>query len=1059
MFLVSLTIVLAGSSGRALGQGSLTTSDGMTLGLTSAGSVSTLKFGSTNYAGSLASGFFYRELAPTTSNLVSNGSFESGSSTPTNWTISGGTGGTWSIDATTASAGTRSMKVYISGTTPKHSPDLVSSNIPILPDTPYTVSYNVKTSALSYGLTIFIYEVDALGNSVRHSLGSSTGTAGWLSTPLSLSFVSGANASHVYCDAFIYNGYGTAWLDDVKLVDVFGGNLPINFTGTVTSSGGVLTQTASKNNLNLSATFTNVGSAVKVDATLTDTTGTDRAIELAYKLPLNVPGWTWDDDFVTPITIAANTRYQYLVSGFGPAQSHSLYPFANVHNASASFALAVPMGPQMNRLSYDTGDGLRSSWDLGLSPAATKTPSRATVSFWIYTATPQWGLRATAAKYYASNPGSFTSATTRTGSWVLANTAPLTSVPNPQDFGWAFEEGDGDYALDQAHGILGLHYVDPSAWFRPFPGWSSQPPYSTLINTLLNDVCCGTGTTVDSTPVTEMAAAVVNSSPYDAAGNYEVLDNPYFWYNSYAQVYPVSPDPDIPAPSMYGVIRKYRVDNRIALAQSRGYTLGGIFLDDLTWVFSSLENSRRSLWAYSNSPLSFSYSSRQVTLLNGFSMGEFTSAMKAYVHSKGLVLTGSITPGDYVWFAQDLDEMGGEVTDSAESFSRAYARRTLSYGKPWSNLFVSHSTAPTASQVLGYLRQALLLGFFPGFNGAYWDDSTAYERDRPLFKQYIPLIQKEATAGWQPITYVTSSDPATLVERFGNSATGTFFISAQNTGTTTTSVQLSVDGTGLGISAAATVTARELVSNTVITVTRSGGNLILSDSFAASETSLYELSVSTTSPPPSIGAVTPSTGPTGGGTSVSISGTNFHSGLSVSIGGVSASVTSMTSTSISATTGAHTAGTVHVVVTNSDSQSSTLPNGYTYISSPPTATKFYTLTPCRAIDTRNPAGPRGGPALAAGSTRTFSLTGTCGIPANASALAVNVTVTQGGRAGLLTAYPAGSAMPLASLINYSAGQTRANNGVLPLGSGSLSVHCAQSAGTVHFILDVSGYFQ
>jgi hypothetical protein len=159
--------------------------------------------------------------------------------------------------------------------------------------------------------------------------------------------------------------------------------------------------------------------------------------------------------------------------------------------------------------------------------------------------------------------------------------------------------------------------VDPSGWFRNF-GSGAQPSYATLINTLNNDACCGTGSTVDSTPVTEMATAVVNSSPYDAAGNYEVLDRAYFWYNSYAQIYPVSPDPDIPAPSMYSVIKKYRVDNRISAAQSQGNTLGGIFLDDLTWVFSGLENSRRSLWPYSNSPLAFSYASRQVTLFNGF---------------------------------------------------------------------------------------------------------------------------------------------------------------------------------------------------------------------------------------------------------------------------------------------------------------------------------------------------------------------------------------------------------------------------------------------------------
>ena len=100
------------------------------------------------------------------------------------------------------------------------------------------------------------------------------------------------------------------WLDDVKLSDVFGGDQPVAFGGTVTSPGGVLTQTANTNGLNLTAKFTSVGSAIKVDATLTDTTGTDRGVEVAFRLPLDIAGWTWDKDFVTPMTIASGTRYE-----------------------------------------------------------------------------------------------------------------------------------------------------------------------------------------------------------------------------------------------------------------------------------------------------------------------------------------------------------------------------------------------------------------------------------------------------------------------------------------------------------------------------------------------------------------------------------------------------------------------------------------------------------------------------------------------------------------------------------------------------------------------------
>jgi hypothetical protein len=46
-----------------------------------------------------------------------------------------------------------------------------------------------------------------------------------------------------------------------------------------------------------------------------------------------------------------------------------------------------------------------------------------------------------------------------------------------------------------------------------------------------------------------------------------------------------------------------------------------------------------------------------------------------------------------------------------------------------------------------------------------------------------------------------------------------------------------------------------------------------------------------------------------------------------------------------------------------------------------------------------------------------------------------------------------------SALNWSAGQTRGNNGIVPLNaSGQIAARCAPT-GTTHFILDVNGYFQ
>ena len=121
---------------------------------------------------------------------------------------------------------------------------------------------------------------------------------------------------------------------------------------------------------------------------------------------------------------------------------------------------------------------------------------------------------------------------------------------------------------------------------------------------------------------------------------------------------------------------------------------------------------------------------------------------------------------------------------------------------------------------------------------------------------------------------------------------------------------------------------------------------------------------------------------------------------------------------------------------------------------------FYALTPCRLFDTRNPDGAYGGPALAALATRTFVASGRCGIPSGAKAMSINLTVTEATAAGSLDVYAADIVPNPVPIINYAAGQTRANNGMLSLGAaGDFVMKSDQATGTVHVIVDVNGYFE
>lgn len=117
---------------------------------------------------------------------------------------------------------------------------------------------------------------------------------------------------------------------------------------------------------------------------------------------------------------------------------------------------------------------------------------------------------------------------------------------------------------------------------------------------------------------------------------------------------------------------------------------------------------------------------------------------------------------------------------------------------------------------------------------------------------------------------------------------------------------------------------------------------------------------------------------------------------------------------------------------------------------------YIPLTPARILDTRNGTGGITGPV---GPKQTVNLTvaGVSGVPATgASAVVLNVTVTDPTAASFLTVFPEGQPLPFASNLNFVPGETVANLVEVPLGStGAVSFY--NDAGDVQVIADLEGY--
>lgn len=122
--------------------------------------------------------------------------------------------------------------------------------------------------------------------------------------------------------------------------------------------------------------------------------------------------------------------------------------------------------------------------------------------------------------------------------------------------------------------------------------------------------------------------------------------------------------------------------------------------------------------------------------------------------------------------------------------------------------------------------------------------------------------------------------------------------------------------------------------------------------------------------------------------------------------------------------------------------------------------RFFTLPPCRLLDTREPLQ---GPAMASGDVVVRWPNGRCPIPWTARALSVNVTAVPSND-GYVVLFPGDLTTPPGnSTLNFRGGRVQANNAVVGLsrdGEATFTTHAAVvGGGTVHLVIDVNGYFE
>jgi hypothetical protein len=120
---------------------------------------------------------------------------------------------------------------------------------------------------------------------------------------------------------------------------------------------------------------------------------------------------------------------------------------------------------------------------------------------------------------------------------------------------------------------------------------------------------------------------------------------------------------------------------------------------------------------------------------------------------------------------------------------------------------------------------------------------------------------------------------------------------------------------------------------------------------------------------------------------------------------------------------------------------------------------YVPIAPTRVYDSRTASGlPGAGTTLTAGGTDNVTVAGgSTGIPASATAVALNVAITNPTASSFIDAYPTGATAPGTANQNFLAGETLSSQVIAGVGTGG-QVTIGNHAGTVDIVVDVSGYY-
>ena len=500
--------------------------------------------------------------------------------------------------------------------------------------------------------------------------------------------------------------------------------------------------------------------------TVEDRTGRDRALTLVYAWPLPAGDLVFEEDPRTAVPLADNAPQRNDAQAMGcGAGGLNRWPFGAVSVGGRGFALGIDTAhPAYFRTAVHPRTRLLFiAFDLGLAP------EKRTAAFAFRRFTFTGGFRGALAAYAAREPDAFKTRVPEQGIWMPFRA--IKSVENWQDFGFKFKEGNDETAWDDAHGIFTFRYTEPTTWWL-----SMDKAHGTNRFTMADCLAKVESLAAKGDPRARAWRGSVMRDE-DGARVGRVMDTP--WCRG--AIWLLSPLPDIAG------VCEYKVKNTeadFAKFYAKPFPVGqdGEYIHSAEGYLTPTLDFNRAVFAASDTPLVFSSDEdHRPALFKGLSMYEYVRRTAARVWPRGRFVMANGVPGRWPWLPAYVD-VGGTETQwideegrwRPESHRSLLYKRALSMGKPYCYLQNVDFEKFAYADMENFMRHCVAYGLFPGCfshnasEGHYFTRPEVYNRDRPLFKKYVPLCKMLSEAGWRPVnTLVASTDARVFVEQFG----------------------------------------------------------------------------------------------------------------------------------------------------------------------------------------------------------------------------------------------------------------------------------------------------